>query len=905
MTDVYHDRVLESSTTVGTGPLALTGPVKQYQPFSARFADGATLRYTLLDGDGIGWEVGIGTYLNGSIVRGTVLESTNGDTLVPLSAKAPHRVFNTPDASLFPPGVGPPGPAGPPGPTGASANVFFYRADAQTINMSDPGTGRIRWNAANQQAATMLSVDRLTEDGFDALNYFRATTIHDEIVIQDADFSYNYQIWEKSADAQEGPDFFVLPVKFISAAGTGAFTHNTRLAILIKTVGEPGPTGPTGATGAQGPTGATGPQGLTGLTGSAGATGATGATGAASTVPGPVGATGSTGPQGLTGATGATGLQGVKGDTGATGTAGATGTTGLQGPQGLTGATGSTGNQGIQGVQGVTGATGATGAASTVPGPVGPTGATGAKGDPGAGAIPGGATTQVQYNKAGAFAGDPAFVFNDTTKGLGVGSAAYAWATGQTAIDLGTAGHMRADNATAEIGTNVYYGASGWTYKAAAAAAVFDVTSAGGVGNFRFNTAPVGAAGGTPTFTQIGYLDSTQLSIAGVYRGAYGSAAAPAYSFAANPGTGMYTLNGSAMSFSCSGTNAVAITPQQLLLVPGVKLGWTTNTAFSAYTTALSEAAVGTLRVEDGSGNLRDFSARRYTASGGITCGQQVGASQNDLSKHVELYGPNQYGFNVTSGTLNVVSQGLVAAAFVGATANFNNVSCAAITSNAIDTRGNGITCGPISCAAITAVGVSGTIAGGPAGSFSQFQSTGSGNAAYIAFHIPGVFASLFGIDTDNQWKVGGWSMGGASYRIMHEQNSFAIDTNGNLGFGTKAVFGTGAVYAKYFRINTMYEVTVGASNQILDFNAGQCQLWRCNGAAVNFWTLNTPAGSILRVLIYAGGGAVTINSGSGYDNVYWPNGIAPNLNAGPLKWAVITFVKVDAYSCFANCSTY
>lgn len=47
--------------------------------------------------------------------------------------------------------------------------------------------------------------------------------------------------------------------------------------------------------------------------------------------------------------------------------------------------------------------------------------------------------------------------------------------------------------------------------------------------------------------------------------------------------------------------------------------------------------------------------------------------------------------------------------------------------------------------------------------------------AAMAAFHRPGAFAAYFGIDTDNKWKVGGWSMGAGSYEILHVGNYAAI----------------------------------------------------------------------------------------------------------------------------------
>lgn len=42
---------------------------------------------------------------------------------------------------------------------------------------------------------------------------------------------------------------------------------------------------------------------------------------------------------------------------------------------------------------------------------------------------------------------------------------------------------------------------------------------------------------------------------------------------------------------------------------------------------------------------------------------------------------------------------------------------------------------------------------------------------AFLTFHRAGIFACYFGLDYDNQLKVGGWSMGNNAYRIWTEQN--------------------------------------------------------------------------------------------------------------------------------------
>jgi hypothetical protein len=47
----------------------------------------------------------------------------------------------------------------------------------------------------------------------------------------------------------------------------------------------------------------------------------------------------------------------------------------------------------------------------------------------------------------------------------------------------------------------------------------------------------------------------------------------------------------------------------------------------------------------------------------------------------------------------------------------------------------------------------------------------GSSTAAMISFHRPGAYAAYFGLDTDGQFKVGGWSMGNVAYTLWHSGN--------------------------------------------------------------------------------------------------------------------------------------
>lgn len=60
-------------------------------------------------------------------------------------------------------------------------------------------------------------------------------------------------------------------------------------------------------------------------------------------------------------------------------------------------------------------------------------------------------------------------------------------------------------------------------------------------------------------------------------------------------------------------------------------------------------------------------------------------------------------------------------------------------------------------------------------GGLGEIEVRGNGTgAAMMTFHRPGPFASYFGVDTDNVWKVGGWSMGANAYKIWHAGNDGA-----------------------------------------------------------------------------------------------------------------------------------
>lgn len=56
-------------------------------------------------------------------------------------------------------------------------------------------------------------------------------------------------------------------------------------------------------------------------------------------------------------------------------------------------------------------------------------------------------------------------------------------------------------------------------------------------------------------------------------------------------------------------------------------------------------------------------------------------------------------------------------------------------------------------------------------GGLNTLEVIGTGGAAMMTFHRPGVYAAYFGIDSDNQFKYGGWSAGANSYTFITSAN--------------------------------------------------------------------------------------------------------------------------------------
>jgi hypothetical protein len=83
---VLADRVLETTTSTGSGTITLAGAKQGYQSFSLAIGDGNQTYYTIAGQ--VEWEVGIGTYTSSgdTLSRDTVISSSDGGGKVTFSA---------------------------------------------------------------------------------------------------------------------------------------------------------------------------------------------------------------------------------------------------------------------------------------------------------------------------------------------------------------------------------------------------------------------------------------------------------------------------------------------------------------------------------------------------------------------------------------------------------------------------------------------------------------------------------------------------------------------------------------------------------------------------------------------------------------------------------------------------
>ena len=190
--------------------------------------------------NGSAWEKAIGNnvnFLNG-LTGGITLAAGSGITL---TGSAKTITIST----IV--GVGATGPTGPQGNTGAtgatgaqgepgqSSNYYNYKVHT-TTQTPPTGDGEIRYNNATQTSSTTLYVDHLDSNGDDIDVFLSLLKQNDNLIIQDANNSNNYQTWKiTSAPTVILNDYTSIPVTGITSAGTGTsgFSNNHSVLFIV------------------------------------------------------------------------------------------------------------------------------------------------------------------------------------------------------------------------------------------------------------------------------------------------------------------------------------------------------------------------------------------------------------------------------------------------------------------------------------------------------------------------------------------------------------------------------------------------------------------------------------------------------------------------------------------------
>ncbi len=103
MAFITADRVLDSSTSTGTGAFVVSGtPAAGYRTFSAVMSVGDTCYYSIQGQTTSEWEVGLGTYSSANtLTRTTVYSSSNSGSAVTFSTGTKNVMLTVPASRML------------------------------------------------------------------------------------------------------------------------------------------------------------------------------------------------------------------------------------------------------------------------------------------------------------------------------------------------------------------------------------------------------------------------------------------------------------------------------------------------------------------------------------------------------------------------------------------------------------------------------------------------------------------------------------------------------------------------------------------------------------------------------------------------------------------------------------
>jgi hypothetical protein len=172
---IVADRVLESSTSTGTGNFSLAGAATGYRAFDDVCANGDTVYYTIEAVDGNGnpsgaWETGLGTFNDtDTLVRTSVSASSNANNAVDFAAGT-KRVFLNVNAAHVANFIAVAGGAGTPLSDPNADRILFWDDSAGAIGLLTANSGLAisgtNLNNTGGASGTSFPVSPATDDKF-------------------------------------------------------------------------------------------------------------------------------------------------------------------------------------------------------------------------------------------------------------------------------------------------------------------------------------------------------------------------------------------------------------------------------------------------------------------------------------------------------------------------------------------------------------------------------------------------------------------------------------------------------------------------------------------------------------------------------------------------------------------
>ena len=385
----------------------------------------------------------------------------------------------------------------------------------------------------------------------------------------------------------------------------------------------------------------------------------------------------------------------------------------------------------------------------------------------------GGTTTQVQFNNAGALAGSASMTFDGTRLTVAA-----------LTVSGNLTGTLSGNATTATTASSITSQANSATITASTTT-VSTIVLRDASGNFTAGTITAALSGNATTATTATNLAGLSLPASGTLVNTVGTGA-----------TGTWGIN-----ITGNAATASSITSQ----------------ANSATITASLATVGNTIVLRDGAGDLngRFINASYFNSTDDIQPTNVTYVMAKFGDNYIRSATAARVATFISGQSMSIVGNATTATTASSITSQANSATITASSSNVAnqivlrDGSGN-FTAGTITAGSYGAVsastgnfsgqirasaGQSSGVIANATGSLGGIEVYGGGgaNAAFINFHRPGAFAAYFGLD-GSEFKVGGWSMGAASFTLLHSGNytSYAPSLTGSGASGTWGINITG-----------------------------------------------------------------------------------------------------------------